>query len=650
MSQLSLSRCARMLSRFSHLIRFAIPMSIAVVLLGAGLLAGRISQVRAEQVAVAPDAPGSISGKVTDQHGAPLAGVQVDLYTFYSFWSQSPMRTTTDSNGAYKIPLLPTGTYRLGFVDPTKANSERFFPNSPTVDDAQNVSVAGYNVTGIDVAMQPGGNIVGTFFVIPPGVYVPGMTITAYRQQAKEWQAVAWSSYYSSSLAAPVNYALRGLNPGVYRVCAYSQNLGECYDNTGMGIEYATEIVVTRGFTNSDINFVLGDTADLATISGQITAPNGDPVEGIRATILRPHASISNSWLAVASTRTNSSGLYSFQWVMPSTYTLVFVDDTLNRYLREFYDNSLSIEQATLMGVNRFEHRTNVDVVMGYGGTLTGRISVLGEPSESSVFLTPNNPVGAYPPPAYYTKSDPTNGRYQIGGLPSGNYIVKAVTTFFGLDYSGYYGSQDFVSAQPVSVTVPLTVANIDIDLGHGRFEGKIVGHVTHLGTPLANIQVELYRGYSYTPIYTTSTDTNGDYSVEGLLDDFYQIGFKDLTGVYAHEYYPNRVSLEQFPDLSVTGNNSPVHADADLIKSGSIGGSVYYLDGSPQPDTEVSIWLSLFDGSSIATTITDAAGNYTLTGLYPSKYIVRFFHETFAIGPYFYHQRWNGTRPIWWK
>lgn len=175
MLQRSRSRFVRMLRRFSHLIRFAIPMSIAVVLLGAGLLAGRISQVRAEEVAVAPDAPGSISGMVKDQHGAPLAGIRVDLYIFgYQDWLRT-RQTATAADGTYTFSLLTTRNYRIGVADPAQVYAVSFFPNVGTLKEAQSIPVAGNNVTNIDLSLQPAGAIAGTVFITPPAVARNGL-------------------------------------------------------------------------------------------------------------------------------------------------------------------------------------------------------------------------------------------------------------------------------------------------------------------------------------------------------------------------------------------------------------------------------------------------------------------------------------------
>ena len=173
-------------------------------------------------------------------------------------------------------------------------------------------------------------------------------------------------------------------------------------------------------------------------------------------------------------------------------------------------------------------------------------------------------------------------------------------------------------------------------------FEGVIDGIVTSHGAPLANIQVVLYPGDMYSlAFFTTTTSIDGRYSIGGLLDRSYVIGFRDPAGIYVPEYYTNAASRDSASSLFVTGSNSPVHADADLDMAGSISGAVLQLDGSPAPNIEVSA-LFPYDTPVRATSITDAAGKYTLTGLRPSKYIVLFVDKAIPFTYYFYHQRLN--------
>ncbi len=79
----------------------------------------------------------------------------------------------------------------------------------------------------------------------------------------------------------------------VYRLCTnfyrapYYDPLQECYDNVASGIENAQDITISAGQIISDVNFVLGDGADLATIGGRVTSATGVPLAGVTLRVIR---------------------------------------------------------------------------------------------------------------------------------------------------------------------------------------------------------------------------------------------------------------------------------------------------------------------------------------------------------------------------
>ena len=80
------------------------PLAVAVLLLGTGWPA------RAQ---TAPT--GSLIGKLTDLHSAPLAGVTILLHNQAT---GTEVRATTAKDGAYRFAGLPAGVYAL-FTKPT---------------------------------------------------------------------------------------------------------------------------------------------------------------------------------------------------------------------------------------------------------------------------------------------------------------------------------------------------------------------------------------------------------------------------------------------------------------------------------------------------------------------------------------------------
>ncbi|MCW5845442.1 MAG: hypothetical protein KIT77_29590, partial [Caldilinea sp.] len=103
------------------------------VLLFVLLLAG-VSPAAAQSLPDAPDAPGSIAGTVTAAGGAPLAGIEVQIYRPLGYGLWSPERTlTTDASGSYLAAVLQANTYRVGFRDPAGVYGRVYHAGAPAL-------------------------------------------------------------------------------------------------------------------------------------------------------------------------------------------------------------------------------------------------------------------------------------------------------------------------------------------------------------------------------------------------------------------------------------------------------------------------------------------------------------------------------------
>ena len=83
---------------------------LAVVVLLAGAVVSLLAQSPHRMVIIHTPAMGSLSGRLTDLHSSPLAGVALVLRNQAS---GAEFRATTGRNGAYRFPSLPPGEYTL---------------------------------------------------------------------------------------------------------------------------------------------------------------------------------------------------------------------------------------------------------------------------------------------------------------------------------------------------------------------------------------------------------------------------------------------------------------------------------------------------------------------------------------------------------
>ncbi|MDE2515618.1 MAG: carboxypeptidase regulatory-like domain-containing protein, partial [Rhodospirillales bacterium] len=159
-------------------------------------------------------------------------------------------------------------------------------------------------------------------------------------------------------------------------------------------------------------------------------------------------------------------------------------------------------------------------------------------------------------------------------------------------------------------------------------------------GPGVAGVTVNLLSANGSTVLATTTTDANGDYNFANLLPGTYEVQFVSPTG---YAFSPENASSN--PDLSssanpTTGITAPitvtagqhiVSVDAGLVPTGTIGNTVY-LDstdsGVPTGIGVAGVTVELLNATGttvLATTTTNAQGQYEFTHLPPGTYEVQF-------------------------
>jgi len=261
------------------------------------------------------------------------------------------------------------------------------------------------------------------------------------------------------------------------------------------------------------------------------------------------------------------------------------------------------------------------------------------------------------------------NGGYSFTGLPPGDYIVVVDETDPDLPSGANQTADPDDPAVPCTVcdgqaAVNLTVGEVDntIDFGYQPTGFGAIGDfvwndadadgIQDAGEAgIAFITVNLYEDSNGNGILdaadalvaTQVTDTDGSYQFTGLAPGDYLVqvdeGDPQLPTDGNGDAYV--LSTANSP-LSVTLTAGQVYADADFGFSpgGSIGDTVYRDDDgngdqSPSEPGIANVTVTLYDDvdgdgvydpgtdTLIATTTTDANGNYSFTGLPAGDYVV---------------------------
>lgn len=619
------------------------------LLLTAGLLfwLGLTSvAVKAQQLPQSPDAPGVITGIVTNGAGEPLAGIAVSLYG----QSEGQLRTiTTDASGAYRIGLLAAGIYQLAFHDPNEQYALQFYGGAPVQATATEIVVAGQVVTVAPISLAIGSRITGTI-TNRTGIPLGQLSMRGFIKAQNEWHLVAEKWLVEEAQT----YSLGGLPAGIFHLCVTNSTVAECYpdvvaDHSPIpeNVENAQDIALAIGEQRANIDFVLGDSRSRGEISGYVTDAAGAPITAIAVSAYDRRGTGGWPTFALAKTvQTDGAGYYRLPYLLPSQYVLVFRDMEKHLYAEQFYQQADSLQTAHPIPITAGSRAESINVVMATGGQMVGRVRMAGEVVSNARLWFYRQSADGWQVEGFSWVD--ASGVYTATGLATGLYRVQGeVRLNGGSYYHGYHGGLTPESATTVQVTAGATLPqDLELVVAPDLFAGVISGTVRSAGQPLAGIQVEVIN--SRVVVYTT-TDQQGRYQIAGLPDDQYYLRFSDPTATYAFSWYsllwPSNneppIRKEDATPVRIKGATIARNMDGTLLRAGAIEGRVRWGNGAPALGINVQLfarddqqnWARLLcyalDHCPYST-ITDGQGRYHFQGLPPGRYRVGFFPSSF--------------------
>ncbi|MCW5843880.1 MAG: carboxypeptidase regulatory-like domain-containing protein, partial [Caldilinea sp.] len=425
-------------------------------------------------------------------------------------------------------------------------------------------------------------------------------------------------------------YTLAGLPSGVYRICAYAPAYVEpfaqptvCYEDIISSVDYARPVTVTGGVTTTGIDLTAGVEGDGAVISGVVRAPNGAPLPGMTVWLDRWYGPEAN--VNVMTTTTDGAGSYAVRGVLPGEYTVAFSDAEAGVHVSQYYSDSLTYGQATVVTVARQEERRDVNATLPLGGVVSGAIRILGQkPDTASAYAErlDGDVTSTMRDPVY----DPETGTYRLTGLLPGRYRIFVYAILDGVFFSGCYGG----ATAEITVAAGAVISGLDVNLGEGDYDGEIAGAVTADGQPRTGIEVTVYRSGGSSGMVSTLTDAQGRYKIGGLTQGSYRVGFSDPAGVYATTYYSSALTLNEGWYVTMEPVRQVTDIDAALVAGGAMTGRVVLDDGVFASGKSIYLWYVFpYSGSPVSMTpltervVTDADGLYRVQGLHPGVYRV---------------------------
>ncbi len=570
----------------------------------------------------------TLSGTVTSAAtGEPVKGVCVDL-TGGATTNYFSAPQTTDADGAYTFDQMPTGTYYAQFVagcgnsgsyaPQGYDNSNVFFPQ------VINVTTAGETVTNINAALQPGATVTGTVRG-QGGRKLTGICVLAVSD-------VTGVGFVASSNDGA--YSMANILPGQYEV-AFAPG---CNNNANL-----VPVVYGAPLNPSSISLSAGTTSGIdavlptaGNISGKILSRSGraQPTACAYVTGLNAATEVASGNGASPA----SSGSYELTQLVPGPYEVYFqaACQGNSSYDNQWYRGKPSPAGAARVLVRAGHTTANISSALVRGGSISGRVTTGGKPVRGACVYAQN-----------VTQLDDfgetgTNksGRYAIEGLNSGQYELE----FYPCEQGAGTLAEQFLP-RLVRVTAPHTTGGVNASLGPaGEISGTVLGDTLQDGSET----VEPQPGACVIALQTNGIAANvglagptGVFTITNLPPGKYIVDVGGCGNIYSNlaaEWYQDAATSAKATVVSVAARTVTTLASMTLPGNGAISGMVTGPGSAPLAGICVTATTALSPVPVVA--VSGKGGTYSLIGLAPSNYRVRFSSGCGASG--YLTQWWN--------
>jgi hypothetical protein len=327
-----------------------------------------------------------------------------------------------------------------------------------------------------------------------------------------------------------------------------------------------------------------------------------------------------------------ATGVYTVNRLDAGAHRLQF-SDVYSNYMDEWYNDKATLAEANPVSVSVGAVTSNINAQLVVSGSITGTVSPVGGGA-----LKPGIDMVVYAfdgkgKDAGRGRVDPTTGAYTLVGLGTGTYWLKFTDWRKAYLEEWYNNKYTSATANPVSVTVGATTANIDVQLAEA---GSITGTVSPVGggalIPGSEMVVYVYKDddSAHPPERVRVDEKTGAYSVRGLTAGTYLLNFGTLNKMsnYVLEWYSDQATRATANPVSVTGGAVTANIDAQLVGRGSITGTVSPVGGgalNPNAQIEVDAYDSESGKPYPPADVNTATGEYTIDKLRTGTYRLRF-------------------------
>lgn len=389
------------------------------------------------------------------------------------------------------------------------------------------------------------------------GTPLAGMQVSLWQWRVDTWQVVRETQ---SDEAGAFHFAYVG--PGRYAVGIADPTQTYVFERPNPGLQLQHVITLNLPVAGES-TMITATLVPSAQITGVVTLPGA--VLPSNAAVLLLYERHGADLTQVAYTSPDPlTGRYRIKGLRAGTYQLYATDDRGYARFSGYYGPNPTAPADVILHSSEVKRNLNFTLVNEYDpyqGLITGTVMANQQPLAGMKVQLFHQPTDSLTPVAFAFTD--IRGRYQLGGLPDGDYFLGFSDP--NEQYATIYYPQQPVVPDGDSFQIRgMTVyTNINAALTIG---GAIEGHLyLSTGQPFVQAQVISYwqangRWRSGSETYT---DAAGYYRLPALLPGTYRLGFYGWIGHPTQEYYDNAGSVDTATDIVVRAG---ITAQADAV------------------------------------------------------------------------------------
>lgn len=403
------------------------------------------------------------------------------------------------------------------------------------------------------------------------------------------------------------NFAADGVPPGTYYVIAQKPGfVNEYYGSRTVGATGAP-LVLKEGQTVS--NIVIKMTPQ-SVISGTVTNPDGDPVEGTTVTLLRiTYAQVRKGLSLVSSSRTNDRGEFRVANVAPGRYYLTagasefeaFVDkpteknQAAERLVTTYHPSALTVPTAKLIEVSAGADLSNTNIRMRREKTYTIRATAVdqngGPIPNAALVIQDKSGTSTSSIAQVVAPLRSADGKFEFSGLLPGNYTIFAPNPPSIPDRNGFppppplKGRVEIdIVTQDVNIEVRLT-PGVDI-AGAIRAEEDAADALKKASALVVGMSEYVIPGFNNRG---TRAQPDGTFEAKDVARSTYSVSLTGLPqGLYLKSVRFGDTDVTRKPMTVVSGGTLDVVVSA---KAADVSGVVRDSEGAAMTGATVAIW-----------------------------------------------------------